>query len=292
MTAGRAVLGADSDGERGVLLGTPGARAVSAPTVAVAAGVLWAWCFGQTERVVLPWIALAPLVWLLGRRRAPLLGLVHGTVTWIVAIPWIVPTLVTYGEIPRPLAIVLFTLLAAYLGAYHAAFAWLGRLLWRRGGAALLALPALWCVLEVVRSWLISGFPWNLAGNAWVAMPGALEATAWIGVYGVSFLLVLANVGIAWAIARRRWEPAIASALAALLVLALAARWAGPQPEPGPPVAVRILQPNTPILERRRPRRDRGRASEDARHDAPGLRSPGRAGDLAGERGVAVHPGA
>jgi apolipoprotein N-acyltransferase len=216
--------------------------------VAVAGGVLWASCFGQTERVVLPWIALAPLVWLLGRPRAPLLGLVHGAVAWIVAIPWIIPTLATYGEIPRALAIVLFTLLAAYLGAYHAAFAWLGRVLWRRGGTALIALPALWCVLEVVRSWLISGFPWNLAGNAWIAMPGALEATAWIGVYGVSFLLVLANVGIGDAIARRQWEPALAAVLAALLVLAVAARWAGPQPEPGPAVAVRIVQPNTPIL--------------------------------------------
>ncbi len=226
---------------------------------------------------MLPWIALAPLVWLLGRPRAPLLGLVHGTVAWLVAIPWIVPTLVTYGEIPRPLAIVLLTLLAAYLGAYHAAFAWLGRALWRRGGAALLALPALWCVLEVVRSWLISGFPWNLAGNAWIAMPGALAATAWIGVYGVSFLLVLANVGIGTRSRGRRWEPALAAVLAALLVLALAARWAGPQPEPGPAVAVRILQPNTPILELRRSRRDRGRVPEDAAHDARGLRPEGRA---------------
>jgi apolipoprotein N-acyltransferase len=197
---------------------------------------------------VLPWIALAPLVWLLGRPRAALLGLVHGTVTWIVAIPWIIPTLVTYGEIPRAIAIVLLTLLAAYLGAYHAAFVWLGRALWRRGGAALLALPALWCLLEVARSWLISGFPWNLAGTAWIAMPGALDAAAWIGVYGVSFLLVLANMGIAYGIARRQWEPALAAALTALLVLAVAARWAGPQPEPGPAVAVRILQPNTPIL--------------------------------------------
>jgi apolipoprotein N-acyltransferase len=229
----------------------PGARANRWLDVAVAVvgGLLWAMCFTRTEYVLLPWIALAPLVWLLGRPRAALLALIHGTVSWIAAIPWIIPTLVTYGEIPRPLAIVLFTLLAAYLGAYHAAFAWLARPLWRHGGPALLALPALWCVLEVVRSWLISGFPWNLAGTAWIAVPGALVATSWIGVHGVSFLLVLANAGFARAFARRRWEPAAGAALSALLVLAFAARWAGPRPEQGPPIPVRILQPNTPILD-------------------------------------------
>ena len=215
---------------------------------------------------MLPWIALAPLVWLLGRPRAPLLGLVHGTVSWIVAIPWIVPTLVTYGEIPRPLAVVLFTLLAAYLGAYHAAFAWLGRLLWRRGGAALLALPALWCVLEVVRSWLISGFPWNLAGTpgsrcrARSHRPRGSASTAcrscWCWPTSAS----------ACAVARRRWEPALAAGARRSSRARLRRRAGpGPQPEPGPAVPVRILQPNTPILEFRRSRRDRGRLPEDAR---------------------------
>ncbi len=50
------------------------ARAVVDVAVAVAGGALWAACFGPTERVLLPWIALAPLIWLLGRPRAPLLG--------------------------------------------------------------------------------------------------------------------------------------------------------------------------------------------------------------------------
>lgn len=245
-------------GERGVASARDDVAGAAMPSgggwldlaVAVGGGALWAACFFQTERTFLPWVALAPLCWLLGRRRAPLLALVHGTVAWIVAIPWIVPTVVTYGALPFPLAVVLFTLLAAYLGAYHAAFAWIGRAAWRRGGtAALCALPALWCVLEVARSSLGgAGFPWNLAGNAWIAVPGALPLAAWTGVYGVSFLLVLANTGVAYAIARRRWEPAAATALPALLILAFAARWAAPGPALGPAVAVRILQPATPIL--------------------------------------------
>jgi apolipoprotein N-acyltransferase len=217
--------------------------------IAVGGGALWGACFFATERALLPWLALAPLLWLLGRRRAPLLGLLHGTVAWIVAIPWIVPTVVTYGHQPRPLAVVFFTLLAVYLGAYHAVFAWLGRGAWRRGGVAAMAgLPALWCVLELVRSWLGSGFPWNLAGNAWIAVPGALELGAWTGIHGTSFLLLLANAGVAYGVTLRRWEPAAAGALIALLPLAMAARWAGPAAVGGPTLPVRLLQPATPIL--------------------------------------------
>jgi apolipoprotein N-acyltransferase len=167
----------------------------------------------------------------------------------MVAIPWIVPTLVTYGGIARPLAVLLFALLAVYLGSYHAAFAWLGGRLWRHGGwAPFLALPALWCVLEAVRSRLVSGFPWNLAGTAWIAVPGALPIASWIGVSGVSFLALLANAGVAHGVARRRIEPAAATSLAVLLALALGLRWAGPRPTREPGVQVRILQPATPIL--------------------------------------------
>ena len=186
------------------------------------------------------------------------------------------------------LAVVLLTLLAAYLGAYHAAFAWLGRALWRRGGAALLALPALWCVLEVVRSWMISGFPWNLAGNAWIAMPGALGATAWIGVYGVSFLLVVGqrrasatrSRGGVGAGARRRARRAAWSSLSRC-----AGR--GRSPSRGAAVAVRIVQPNTPILNFADRVEIAAAYQKMLRSDARGVRPEGRSGDVARERGMA-----
>ena len=70
-------------------------------------------------------------------------------------------------------------LLASYLGLYHAVFAWLGARLWRRrNGLALLGLPALWVVLEVVRSHVATGFPWNLAGYSAAGLPGATDSTS------------------------------------------------------------------------------------------------------------------
>jgi apolipoprotein N-acyltransferase len=231
--------------------------------LAAVSGVVWGLCFGREPWSVAAWAALAPLVLLMGaaggRRWTALLGFVHGLAAWVAAIRWIVPTLETFGELPRWLSVVCLLIVASYLGAYHAAFAVLGRAVWRRGHAAavLLALPSLWTALEWLRAWLFAGFPWNLAAYAWLEMPGALPTAAWIGAYGVGGLLVFANAGVALAVARRRagrarWAlPLAAGLLVPLLVLAAGARWgAGGSVDRHSPLAaaagapVRLLQPN------------------------------------------------
>ena len=144
---------------------------------------------------------------LLAGPRPALSGFAFGLASWLVAIPWIVPTLVTYGAVAPPLAAALFVLLAAYLALFTAAFAALAAPLWRRpdrGAVALVATPALWVALEWLRTYLLGGFSWNLAGYAWERVLGALLASAWIGAYGVSFLIVFANVGAALAVQKRR----------------------------------------------------------------------------------------
>jgi apolipoprotein N-acyltransferase len=231
-----------------------------AVALAVAGGVLWALQFGPRSFPVASWVAFAPLVLLLGRPRAGWLGFLHGFVTWLVALAWIPPTLVSFGGMSFPVSWALFSLLAAYLGLYHALFAALGARLWRQSGRrsrggfflALLGLPALWVALEWLRTFAGGGFPWNLAAYAWVDVPGALPLAAWIGPYGVSFLVVLAATGAAAAVARRRWEPFAVALFLPLLLLPLAGRWsdrdaAARHPFPaGTPV--RLVQPNVANL--------------------------------------------
>ena len=203
-----------------------------------------------------PWlplclVGLVPLFLLLGQPRAWLLGWLHGTATWAVAMFWLVETLTTYGQLEGWLSGLLLLGLAAVLGLYHAAFAALGNRLWRRGGAlALAALPALWVVLEVLRGFLITGFPWNLAAYAWTEVPGALRLSAWIGVWGVSLLVAFVSLGIARGIAVRRWQTAAIAVLAAAVVLPVAGRWAGGGTAVDRPASVlrhaAIIQPDTP----------------------------------------------
>ncbi len=221
-----------------------------------------------------PWVALAPFLLLIARvpagpgaaRAAAALGLAHGFGAWALGVWWIAPTLSTYGQLGDFLGGVGVVLLAAYLGLYHAAFAALAV----RARAAswawtITAWAALWTALELVRGVLLTGFPWNLAAYAWTAMPGALETSAWVGAWGIGFLLVFANGAVALAVVRRRWEIAVVGVSVPLVFLAVGARWAvppaslgavppallGATPEGGDRAAarpVRLVQPNIPNL--------------------------------------------
>ena len=218
--------------------------------VAIVGGLIWAICFGRHGFLFLPWVALTPLILLVDQRRAPLWGFLHGLATWLLAIPWIGPTISTYGELPGWLGGLVLVLLSSYLALYHCLFAWLARAMWTRGSLSLslVGLPALWTSLEVLRQYLVTGFPWNLASYAWVEVPGALLLSSWIGAFGVSFVVLVPSVGLAQGITRRRWEPAAVGFLVPLLLLALAVRFAKPQSPDSPAREVRLIQPNVPIL--------------------------------------------
>lgn len=226
--------------------------------IAVAGGALWGLCFGREPFVLASWIGLAPLFLLLSAPQAGRLAFVHGLAGWLIGLSWIPATLVTFGDIAPVLSWPLMSLLAAYLAAFQALFGWLGAPLWRnRPWLRLLALPALWVALEWLRTYLFGGFPWNLAAYAWADVPGALPLSAWIGAYGISFLVVLASAGFAAAFQQRRWEMAAASWLVILLLLPLAARWSHRRniieihaalDVDGAGVPVRLLQPNIPNL--------------------------------------------
>jgi apolipoprotein N-acyltransferase len=213
------------------------------------AGALFAVPFAAREAPLAAWLALAPLLVLLGAARRPFLtGSLHGVGFWLASVYWIAGTLVTFGNVARPLAWLLVLGLAAYLALYTAVFATVGRRLWQAGGwPCWLGLPALWVVLEGVRGWVFTGFPWNLAAYAWTGFPGALPAAAWIGPWGVSFLVVFANLGVARAVVARRWEPLALGWLVPLAFLAMAGRWSTPADELtalGAGSPARIVQPN------------------------------------------------
>lgn len=226
--------------------------------LAVAGGVGFGLAFRSHPDPFLGWFHLLPLFVFLrvpsSWRRASLLALIFGAVGWWTAIPWIQPTLVTFGALPPWLATLLQGVLCLYLGAYCALFVMFGRYVLRQrepGLFDLAVLPAGWVALEWARTYCITGFPWNLEGYAWVAVPGALPLTAWIGSYGLSYLVVFANCSLWLAAVRRRWEWAAIGLLLPLLVLPMAARQGQrlvAETASEDRLEVRLVQPNLPIL--------------------------------------------
>ncbi len=215
--------------------------------LALASGAIWALCFARQPLNAVSWVALVPLLLLLGHRRAWWLGFLHGLAFWLVSIPWIAPTLEVYGQLPPWMARLALVAACGYLGSYSALFAWLAAPVWkRRGVLALVGPPTLWIAVEWLRTYLLGGFPWNLAAYAWVDLPGALPLAAWIGCYGVSLLLLLANSGVARGVADRRWQP-VAVTLGPIVLLLVLGAWSpawtvrdsGVDGDP-----VRVVQPN------------------------------------------------
>jgi len=66
----------------------------------------------------------------------------------------------------------------------------------RGGSVGLLTAPLLWVALEYVRTFLFSGFPWELLGYTQFDLLPLIQISDITGVYGVSFFIVLANAVI------------------------------------------------------------------------------------------------
>ena len=65
-----------------------------------------------------------------------------------------------------------------------------------------LFLASWWCVIEWIRTWIFTGFPWNLlAISQWKEYP-IIQIASYTGVYGISFLVVFFNIAFGDAILR------------------------------------------------------------------------------------------
>lgn len=137
--------------------------------LAVLSGGLLALAFpGSGDQGWLAFGALLPLLLAIedvSLGRAAVLGVASGVAFWGATIPWIAPTMVRYGGLPWPLAILILLALVGYLALYWLAFA---VLLAGLGGFSraiyVIAGASVWVALELLRTFLFTGFPWNLLG--------------------------------------------------------------------------------------------------------------------------------
>ncbi len=109
-----------------------------------------------------------------------------------------------------------FLLLALYLAVYWGLFGAFARFFLASNqlrSAATVA--AIWTLLEYVRGWMFSGFPWAILGySQWKNLP-FIQVSEFIGAYGISFILMWTNALLA---RLRRHDKVRAAAVLGLLL--------------------------------------------------------------------------
>lgn len=226
-------------------------------TPALLSGAMMILIFPRAGLHALAWVCLVPLiVMMLCRPQAsPVLqGITAGTLYHIGLVYWVVVSMHTYGGVPRPLAAVLLVLLCAVLSAYIALPLWCSAYIRDRTGIRItLTLPICWVAAEHVKSWMLTGFPWELLGYSQFENLHLIQIADITGVYGLSFLIVSVNCAIAAAvhalIERRR--PAALELCWALVLIAATLLYGRMRVQEfrdpdGPRIAALLVQPNIP----------------------------------------------
>jgi apolipoprotein N-acyltransferase len=158
--------------------------------------------------------ALFVLIRGLPPRRAGWTGAAFGAGLFSIGTYWLYTSVHVFGLAPVWLTLILQAGLVALMSAYPAALCYLANRFWLKVGAtrAWLVLPVLWVLLEWLRGWALSGFPWLTLGYALIDSPLAGWAPLF-GVYGVTWAAAMIAAAlnvmlIPTADAARRWSAA------------------------------------------------------------------------------------
>ncbi|MEM9644122.1 MAG: apolipoprotein N-acyltransferase [Planctomycetota bacterium] len=123
----------------------------------------------------------------------------------------------------HPLMIVPLILLSAYLSVYGLLFVCSLRRLRKRGWPLIVAAPLAWVGWEYIRNHFATGLSVCMLGHTMANHPTMIQIAGILGTYGVSFVVVTANVGIfesvRWLRSKGRNRAALASAVLATTVL-------------------------------------------------------------------------
>lgn len=207
----------EKDAGRAAAFRISGKRTLLELAVLLASGAAMSLAFIPVDVPFFAWVSVIPLIWLcMGRtkKRAFFYGLIWGY-AWHLPGTWFLREIMFF--IPFGFA--------AVLALFNAVFAMcipplLNNLIYpdeiRKADfderadfyqypvsgeiLATLTLAAVWVLLEWLRSWIFTGFPWNLLGVSQWQNFSLIQICEYTGIYGLSFLIILMNVAACFAI--------------------------------------------------------------------------------------------
>ncbi|MDD5108481.1 MAG: apolipoprotein N-acyltransferase [Candidatus Omnitrophica bacterium] len=144
-------------------------------------------------------------------RQSFIIAYLCGIVFWILTIYWLIHvTLIGQA--------VLILYLSIYFGVFGCAVFSLRSL---SPAKRLFCIPIAWVLLEYIRSYLFTGFPWSLIGLSQYKNLPVIQIADITGAWGVSFLVVLVNTAF-YLILRKQSRIKTSLIISVILILSLA----------------------------------------------------------------------
>lgn len=223
-------------------------RGAARLALAASSGAALALALPHPDQGWLAWVALVPLL-LATRGLGPLRA---GALGWTTGLAATAGTYWFVLGVPG-FRLSYFVAGTAYLALYPAAWSAAVRALPQRTAHLLVGAPALWVAVDLVRAH--AGFlavPWGSLAHTQHADLPLLQLASVTGEAGVAALVVLTNVAIAEALARRSAAPLILPATLVALVHSWGA-WRLAAPIAGPALRVAVVQASIATSERDTP---------------------------------------
>ncbi len=140
-------------------------------------------------------------------REAALLGFAFGLGWFGAGVSWVYVSLNVFGAMPAALAAAVTLLFCAYLALHPAIAGYLSRrfaipatLNW------IVLVPAAFTLLEWLRGWLFTGFPWINPGYSQAPLSPLSGYAPLLGLHGMTLLLFATAGGLCWAWTEKPWR--------------------------------------------------------------------------------------
>jgi len=208
--------------------------------LSIISGVLFVFAFPPFDIWQIAFFALIPLL-AAGKEddwQNFFIGLIAGICFYSISFFWL-----------YRLAGPVYLLLTLYLSIYWGIFLYLVFALPERG--RIFTAGFLWFLLEIIVSYLLTGFPWLLAGLSQWNNPYLIKIAGIFGIYGLSFLVILCNFTLFYSFRKRYLVSFFISViLFTAVILYTPATFVSVSEDTGASLRIMVAQPNISATER------------------------------------------